>query len=101
MAISCSAKYLGMMLGPTAGKVQWEAPLQKFKKRCKEMCEQKLPIKLAIGHFSTRAVSVLGYKAQMVLPLPDFVKTATEEQMMDAKVMKGLQCNTPDASSNT
>jgi len=68
MKIQASAKYLGMFLGPEAGAVQWDKPIEKFKGRVAEINFNSGPISFAIRQFNCKAVSVLGYKAQMVPP---------------------------------
>ena len=48
--------------------------MDKFRGRCKEICERRLPIKMAIEHFSISVAAVLGYKAQMVPPRDRILK---------------------------
>ena len=63
--------------GASSGKVHGQ--MQSIK-------QQDLPLKMAIRQFSTRAVSVLGYKAQMVLPLPDIIRTELSGILMALKL---------------
>ena len=67
--IKDSAKYLGFIVGPTAGAVQWDGALEKFNGRCIALRLSEQPLSLKVGQFSGRAISVLGYIAQLVPPL--------------------------------
>ena len=53
------------MLGPKAGGDQWSEPLEKFKVRVREIRADGLSPGMAASRFATRAVPVLGYKAQL------------------------------------
>jgi len=69
--IESSAKYLGFFLGPNASEKQWAGPIAKFKERTHEIWQRDLPPPLSAARFNSRAVSVLGYIAQLVPP-PSF-----------------------------
>ena len=71
MCVCSSAKYLGIFLGPGAGSRQWVAPLAKFGLRVEEIAATGAPAVLAVQHYNTRAVSVLGYVAQFIPPPPN------------------------------
>jgi len=75
MKIQACAKYLGFYLGPKAGSAQWEKPIAKFQKRCRQLNVEDLPLKMAISRFSYSAVPVLGYVAQLVPPPHNIVRT--------------------------
>jgi hypothetical protein len=75
MKIQGSAKYLGMHLGPEAGAVQWDKPIEKFNGRVSEINSTSGPISFAIRQFNCKAVPVLGYKAQMVSPPTKIIRT--------------------------
>ena len=66
--ITNSGKYLGFYLGPKTAYLQWKDPLVKFKSRVLEARVSAVPLAGAGSNFSSRAVSVLGYKAQLVPP---------------------------------
>jgi hypothetical protein len=75
MKIQGRAKYLGMYLGPEAGAVQWDKPLEKSKGRVSEINATSGLIsfairQFAIRQFSCKAVSVLGHEADGSLPHP-------------------------------
>ena len=65
-----SAKYLGFHLGPKAGADQWVAPLRKWQERAKDIAASHMGSKLAALTYNSRAVSVLGFIAQLAPP-PD------------------------------
>ena len=65
-----TGKYLGFCLGPKSSLLQWKEPLEKFKARVSEAKASSVPTALAGSVFASRAVSVLGYKAQLVPPPP-------------------------------
>ena len=54
-----TAKYLGLWLGPGSAPLQWEAPIKKFHAKCVLIKLADLPLKLALGRFSSQAVTVL------------------------------------------
>ena len=68
-------KYLGIHMGPLAGSVQWEAPLEKFKARIHDIKRDAPPLAMVGPLFASRAASVLGYVGQLVLP-PKYFTTA-------------------------
>ena len=65
MEVVGHAMYLGIMLGPSAGAVQWSASIAKFKGRVADIFESRLPMKLAAVQYSSRAVSVLSFLGQV------------------------------------
>jgi len=91
--IDPAGKYLGFYLGPgpsdelkdpcfgssepggitskreNNSSYQWAGPLAKFKARVQDIGQQGLPLPLCAARFNSRAVTVLGYVAQLV-PLP-------------------------------
>ena len=81
MDIVSHAKYLGFLLGPTSGRLQWKVAVKKFKERVAEINSMRLPLPLARGQYSSRAVPVLGYIAQLVRP-PKDVKTLSMDACM-------------------
>ena len=70
--ICSSAKCLGIFLGPSAGQMQWIAPLQKFQTRVAELAAFGAP-PLIIREYNFRAVPTLGFVAQYVPP-PQSIK---------------------------
>ena len=50
MAIVNHAKYLGILLGPTAGNGQWRVALKKFRDRVSEINEKSLPLPIDAIH---------------------------------------------------
>jgi len=67
-----AGKYLGFLIGPEAGASQWEAPICKFMLRAQEINAGHFPINVSAHLYNSRAVSVLGYKAQLVPPPASF-----------------------------
>jgi len=63
------AKYLGFMLGPTAGEAQWKSVFRKFSQRVNMISNTHSPTSTSIHLYNTHCVSLLGYVAQLV-PLP-------------------------------
>ena len=61
-------------MGPGAGSRQWDSPLAKYKLRVEEIAASGAPAVLAVHHYNTRAVSVLGYVAQFIPPPPNIKK---------------------------
>jgi len=82
--IVSSAKYLGFFLGPSAAEKQWASPIAKFKERTDEIWQRNLPAPLSAARFNSRAVSVLGYIAQLVPPPPKF---NSSESAAGAKIL--------------
>ena len=74
MQIAGHAKYLGLYLGPSAGAEQWRKPIQKFLEITAQLKDNDLPMALAVRQFNSRAVPVLGYKAQMVPPPRNIIR---------------------------
>jgi hypothetical protein len=70
MQIVPKAKYLGFVLGPAADFDDFVAPLAKLKARVKMLAASLLAPKPAVAAFNTRAVTVLGYVAQLSPPPP-------------------------------
>ncbi len=68
MSITNHAKYLGILLGPAAGKGQWEVAVRKFRDRVSEINLKKLPLPLAKAQYISRDIPVLAYIAQLVRP---------------------------------
>jgi len=67
--IANAAKYLGFVLGPRAGLLQWEEPLKKFQFRVDQIARSGDSAAVSFRQFSSKAVSVLGYVAQLIPPL--------------------------------
>ena len=67
--ITNSGKYLGLIMGPHGGESQWKEPLQKFRQRVLEIKAEGLPLGLAASRFASRAIPILGFKAQLA-PIP-------------------------------
>ena len=61
-------KYLGLFVGPKAGDNNWTAPTAKFLARTQQISCESLPLELAAGQFTSRAVSMLGYVGQFMPP---------------------------------
>ncbi len=57
--IAACGKYLGFQCGPSAGGIQWNAPLQKFKNRVKEINTPHAAISISAYTYNVRAVPVL------------------------------------------
>ena len=68
--IANAAKYLGFVLGPRAGLSQWAEPLKKFQFRVDQIARSGDSAAVSFRQYSSKAVSVLGYVAQLVPP-PD------------------------------
>jgi len=66
--ISGCGKYLGVYIGPKIGGLNWQAPMDKFVLRTKEIANQKAPLVHACAQFASRALSVTGYVGQMIPP---------------------------------
>jgi len=66
--IKSSGKYLGVIIGPNDANDNWEKPLAKFCERVTQIAGQDLPMELAASKFASKAVSVLGYIAQLLPP---------------------------------
>ena len=62
-------------MGPTAGSVQWLAPVAKFKQRCDEIYCNKMPGWMACREYSSKATSVLLYVGQLCLRPKGFAAT--------------------------
>ena len=75
MEITNVAKYLGIMMGPQASTRQWNAASRKFMSRVSDIHALKLHPSLASRQFASKAVSVLGYIAQVVPP-PKMLKNS-------------------------
>lgn len=54
-------KYLGYFVGPGAGEASWEAPLEKWEARTREIASRGAPAEAAGALYRQRAVSVLTY----------------------------------------
>ena len=68
LQICSQAKYLGIYLGPAVGGKNWEAPMNKFIERVEEIAETRAPLEYACALFKSKALSVLGYVAQICIP---------------------------------
>jgi len=66
--IANSAKYLGFVLGPRAGAAQWTEPLKKFMFRVDQIARSGDSAAVSFRQYSSKAVSVLGYVAQLIPP---------------------------------
>ena len=66
--IKSSGKYLGVIIGPNDANDNWEKPLAKFCERVAQIAGQDLPMQPAASKFASKAVSVLGYIAQLLPP---------------------------------
>lgn len=60
-----SSRYLGFMLGPSAGKSQWTLALDKWNSRSVSFADIGAAASIAAKLYNTRAVSTLGYIAQL------------------------------------
>jgi len=68
-SVAAHGKCLGFHLGPGGESKQWEAPIAKHKERAEEIARLDLPMQLSGARYNSRAVTVLGYVAQLS-PLP-------------------------------
>ena len=59
---------MGIYLGPAVGGKNWEAPMNKFIERVEEIAETRAPLEYACALFKSKALSVLGYVAQICIP---------------------------------
>ena len=73
--VANNGKYLGFIMGPTPGVLQWRGPLSKFKSRVADIRSCGTPLGMIGPSFASRAVSVLGYVGQLV-PVPKNFKMA-------------------------
>ena len=48
--------------------MQWASPIAKFKDKCNHIYNDRIPYWLALREYSSKAVSVLLYVAQLALP---------------------------------
>ena len=78
-------KYLGIHIGPKLGGINWEAPMAKTFSRVEEILATKPPLVLACSTYNSRALSVLGYVAQLTPP-PECFKVS--ELRMANKVLR-------------
>ena len=78
-------KYLGIHIGPVIGGLNWKAPMDKAMTRAAEIHAQKSPLPYACGLYSSRALSALGYVAQLIPP-PESFKIA--ELRMANKILR-------------
>ena len=88
-------KYLGIHIGPVIGGLNWKAPMDKAMTRAAEIHAQKSPLPYACGLYSSRALSALGYVAQLIPP-PESFKIA--ELRMGNKILR-LATNSFDSVS--
>ena len=72
LQICAQAKYLGIFLGPKLGGINWEAPMNKFLSRTAEIANMRAPLPYACSLFRSKALSVLGYVAQVCKPPKSF-----------------------------
>ncbi len=63
--ILSSAKYLDFYIGPAAKEHSWVAPLAKFDKQVRQIAAAGLSAAVSSLLYSSRAVSVVGYVAQI------------------------------------
>jgi len=75
--ITNAAKYLGFVLGPRAGLAQWTEPLKKFQFRVDQIARSGDSAAVSFRQYSSKAVSVLAYVAQLVPPPPLTTLTRT------------------------
>ena len=69
MQIRDKGKYLGMFIGPgVSPDTNWDVPIGKFMERAAHLAAQGWPIEMIPNQFSSKAVSVLGYVAQLQPP---------------------------------
>ena len=66
--IKDASKYLGFVLGPKAGTLQWKAPLEKYKDRVEEIYNSRASIAIASYTYNVRAFSVVSYVRQLAPP---------------------------------
>ncbi len=74
IGITDHAKYLGIYLGPKSASHQWTKALAKFQDRVSNIHSLHLPANLAKSQFTSRAIPVLGYIAQLVPPPVESVR---------------------------
>ena len=67
-AVSPSALYLGFWLGPASAALQWRAPLAKWSRRVGEVSAAGTSACVSQLRYSSRALPVVGYVAQLALP---------------------------------
>ena len=72
--ITDHAKYLGIYLGPKSASHQWTKALAKFQDRVSNIHSLHLPANLAKSQFTSRAIPILGYIAQLVPPPVESVR---------------------------
>jgi hypothetical protein len=95
LSISNHAKYLGIFMGPTAGSVQWLAPIAKFKQRCEKIYCDRMPRWIACREYTSKAMSVLLYVGQLCLPPRGF--NALEAQSINKVLGFATNALTHDA----
>ena len=72
--IAPSGKYLGFFLGPTGGTETWKAPTLKYSLRLEETASLGAGVSLSTMLYNAKAVSVLSYVSQLMLPPPSFLR---------------------------
>ena len=68
LQICAQAKYLGIYIGPVLGGKNCEAPMEKFMTRVEDIAAMHSPLPYACALFRSKALSVLGYVAQVCPP---------------------------------
>ena len=75
-----AGNYLGCFLGPLAGVQQWKLAIAKWASRTCAIAASHAPLSVTIALYNSRAVTTLGYLAQLS-PIPDSVR-ATERALL-------------------
>ena len=60
--------YLGFGVGPLAGDIMWEKPVQKWTTRTIALSSAKVAPSLGVAQYNSRSVTTLGYIAQIYPP---------------------------------
>ena len=85
-AIKPYAKYLGFILGPSAGIMTWVRPLEKFRERAKHIGSSHAPPAVAVEQWNVYVSSVLPYWGQ--LTCPPRLKVHEESNMMNSALLE-------------
>ena len=82
--VSAAGKYLGAYLGPAASQKLWTNAANKWASRAHTIGSAALPLQLSVMLYNTRAITTIGYIAQLAL-LPD--KLLRQEGFILAKIL--------------
>ena len=75
MKISNHGKYLGLFIGPGAGKHNWSSPLAKFKQRPREIHVAALPAAFSASEYNTKCLPTFLSVSQLCSPPPHILQT--------------------------